>query len=101
MTAVYINTGQVAIDGDIAAVTYHDDHGAAEAEDTADLTIEDAASLGAALTFNINALIVQCDVMQALYVILSKMANDAVGASDRHGQTAAVALEVATDTDIL
>ena len=98
---MYVDAGQITIDGDIATVAHHDNHGTTEAEDTTDLTVEDAASLGAILTFYINTLVVKRYIVQALYVVLSEMADNTIGSRDRHGQSAAVAFEVATDADIL
>ena len=98
---MYIDTGQVTVDGDVVAVTHHDDHCATEAEHATDLTVKNTAGLGAILTFYINTLVVKRHIVQTFYVVLSEMADNTVCSRDGHGQTTAVALEVATDAGVL
>ena len=82
-------------------MTHHDNDRASEAEDTTHFTIEDASCLCASLTLYINTLIVEANVVQSLYIILTEMADDAVATRDRHGQSASVALKVTTDAPVV
>ena len=60
------------------------------------LTIVDAASHTTRLALNVDTLVVEGNTLQALYIILSEVANDAITAADRHWQTTTVCLESAT-----
>ena len=101
LTATYVDVGQVAIYGDVAAVAHHDDNGTSEAEHGTDLTIEDAADLSASFSLDVDTLIVESHIMQPLHIILSEVADNAVGTCDRNGQTTAVALEATADAQVL
>ncbi len=92
---------EIAVDGDVAAVAHHDRHGAAEAEHGTDLAVENATGLGSGLAADVDALVVEGDILQTFDIVLAKVADNAVGAGDGHGQTAAVALEVTADAHIL
>ena len=70
------------------------------AEHGTHLAIEDAACLGSGRTKDVDALVVETHILETLDVVLSEMADYAVAACDRHGQTAAVALETATDAAV-
>ena len=82
-------------------MAHHDDDGATKTEHGADLTVEDAAGLGSGFSLDIDTLIVERYIMQTLYIILSEVADNAVGTCDRNGQTTAVALEATADAQVL
>ena len=78
LSSAHADAGQITVDGDIAAVTYHDDHGAAKAEYATHLTVEDATSLSTSLASNIDSLIVERHVLQTFHIILSEVAANAM-----------------------
>ena len=82
-------------------MTHHDNHRATKAKDATHLTIEDAASLGTSLTTNIDTLVVERHILQPFHIILSEVADDAIGTGDGNRQTTPIALETATNTHIL
>ena len=98
---MYADIGQITVDADIAAVTYHDHHATAKAEHSTYLTIEDATRLGTGTALDIDTLVVECHIAKTFHVILAKMADDTIAAGNGHGQTTAITLEAAADTHIL
>ena len=97
---MYVDAGQIAVDADIAAMAHHHHHRTAKAEHCTDLTVKDAASLSARAALNINALIVERYVMQAFHIILAKVADDTIAASNGNRQPTAIALKAATNTHV-
>ena len=57
------------------------------------LTIVDAASHTTRLALNVDTLVIKPNTRQALHVILTEMAHDAITSTDRHRQTTTVCLE--------
>ena len=82
-------------------MAHHDDNSTSEAEHGADFTVEDAAGLGSGFSLDIDTLIVESHIVQTLHIILSEVADNAVGTCDRNGQTTAVALEATADAQVL
>ena len=81
-------------------MAHHHSCDSTHAEHGTHLAIEDAACLGSGRTKDVDALVVETHILETLDVVLSEMADYAVAACDRHGQTAAVALETATDAAV-
>lgn len=92
---------EVAIDGDVTAVANHYRHGSSDAEDIANLAVKDAAGMCTGLSFDVNTFIVEGNVLQSLDNILAKVADNAIGTRNRHGQASTVALEIPAEATIL
>ena len=85
LTACYAGRTEVGINGDIGAMTYHNNHRTAVTEHGANLSIVDASGLTAAATQDIDTLVVEFHILKSFYIILAKVAHDAVSACDGHG----------------
>ncbi len=81
---------QSAIDADVLAVADHDDVLASVLEDAGDGAVEHGPGLGALLSADVDALVVEGDVAQAWDGVGAVVADDAVRACDGHGQTTSV-----------
>ena len=81
-------------------MAHHHTRGATQAEHRTHLAVEDAAHLCPGFAHDIDALVVEGHVFQSLHMVLSEMAHDAVATCHGHGQTAPVALEIATDAAV-
>ena len=79
-------------------MAHHDDETGGGGEDAADLTIEDTTGLGTGLTLEVDALAGEMDTTaHTLDDIGTEAAHHLIGTGDRHGQTALVAGETATE----
>ena len=85
---------ETRIDGDVGAVTEHDDVGAAILEDGADSAIEDGTGGTTLLTTDVDALVVEGDVAESCHGVVAVVAHHAVTACDRHRKTTFVACKV-------
>ena len=83
-----------AIDRDVAAVAYHDDVLTTILEDAADGAFEHRTCLGALLSSDVDALVVEGDIAKAWHGVGAVVTDNAVGTGDGHGQTASVGGEV-------
>ena len=77
-----IGLREVTIDGDVGAVANEDIEESVELEDSSHLAVEDGTSLGSGLTLNVYTLIVEGNIAQASYIVLSVTAYDDVGTRD-------------------
>ena len=66
-------------------MTNHDHHGTAKTEHCTDLAIEYATGLSTWATLDVDTLVVKGYIMQALHIILAKMAYDTIAASNGDG----------------
>ena len=82
-------------------MTHHNYHGTAKTEHCTDFTVEDAAGLSTSLTTDVDTFVVERHTLQTFYIILSIMADDAIGTGDGNGQTTTVVGKAATDAHIL
>ena len=93
LSAADADRSQVAVDRDIGSVTHHHHHAAAIANDCADLSIVDTASLRAGTTHDVDTFVVERHALQSFDIVLSEVAHDAIVARDRHWQSSTVSLE--------
>lgn len=86
---------EVAIDGNVVAMTDEDVEQAVQLEDRRHLAVEDGTRLRAGLALNIDALVVQLDIAQALHGILAVVTGDDIGIRNGYRQFASVVDEAA------
>ena len=77
LTAADADTGEVGIDGDIAAMTHHDTHHTTDIKDGTHLTVEDAAGHGTGLSLDVDAFVVELHTLQTFDSILTEAVDDA------------------------
>ena len=84
---------QIALDRDIVAMTHQYVGQSIVLENGRNLSVEDTASHGPALAFDVHPLVVQPYMTQSLYLVLAIMPHDDIWAGHRYGQAALVVLE--------
>ena len=91
--------GEIAIDGDITAVTHKDMTGTCKLENAGHDTIEDSTSTGSRTTDVVRAFVVELDILHARHVVDAEAAAQHVLVGDGHRQTPLVLLEGAIELE--
>ena len=74
-------------------MAHHHYHHTTKTEDGAHLSVEHGTGVGTRLTLYVDSLVVERDVSQSLYMILSVVVDNAVFSCDGDGQATFVILE--------
>jgi len=85
--------GEVAIDGNVAAVAHKDIAGASKLEDAGDDSVEDGTGTGSRTAYIVRALVVQLHILHARHSIEAEATAHHILPRDGYGQTAFVLLE--------
>ena len=91
---------EVAVDGDVAAMSHEDMVEPAELEDGHHAPGKDGAGLCAGLALDVDAFAVEAYAAESGYVVLTEVAHHDAGAREGHGQASAMGGEVATEPGV-
>ena len=82
--------GEVAIDGDVGAMTDEDIEEAIELEHSGYLAVEDGTGLGSWLALDIDAFVVERHIAKTCHIVLTIMAHYNIRGGDGHRQLTSV-----------